>query len=111
MISSICSFKIINIVCFTKSEGRTPDPNIFFWIAASAVEAAAVNSNGFKTLLANDLSLFFIKDKPVFGNDPKILPKNAPNYVLLWKCVFDKIIKELGDELFARARRSIKTIS
>ena len=38
--------------------------------------APAVNSNGIKTLLANGLSTFFIKDKPGFSNGPKSLPKN-----------------------------------
>ena len=68
MISSISSFEIINIVFFAKSEGRTPVPKILFWIAASVAEAAAVNSNGFETLLAYDLSSFFIKDKPFYSN-------------------------------------------
>ena len=48
MISSVCSFEIINIL--------TPDPNIFWWIAASvAADAAAVNHNGIKRLFANGL--------------------------------------------------------
>ena len=48
VISFISSFEIIAVV--------TPDPNIFLWIAASAADVAAVNSNGIKTLLANVLS-------------------------------------------------------
>ena len=36
------SFKNINVA--------TPDQKTFFWIAASVAEAAAVNSNGIKTL-------------------------------------------------------------
>ena len=44
MISFNSSFKIINVV--------VPDPNIFWWIAASVADAAAVNLNGIKTLLA-----------------------------------------------------------
>ena len=33
-----------------------PDPNIFLWTAASVADAAAVNHNGTKTLLADGLS-------------------------------------------------------
>ena len=45
--SFISSFEIIKIVLW-------PDPNIFLSIPASAADAAAVNPNGIKTLLAND---------------------------------------------------------
>ena len=48
MISSVCSFEIINVL--------TPDPNIFWWIAASvAADAASVNHNGIERLFANGL--------------------------------------------------------
>ena len=40
-----------------------PDPKIFFWIAVFVADAAAVNSNGKKMILANGLSTFFINDK------------------------------------------------
>ena len=56
MISFISSFKIINVV--------VPYLNNFFWIAAYVADAAAVNLNGIKTLLANSLSTFSIKGKP-----------------------------------------------
>ena len=62
MILFISLFEIINVVL--------PDPNIFSWIAASVADAAAVNPNGIKTLLANGLSTFLIKDNPVFSDDP-----------------------------------------
>ena len=48
----------------------------FFGIAASV--AAAVNPYGNRTLLANSLSTFFIKGKPVFSNGPRSLSKNPP---------------------------------
>ena len=66
MVSCISSFEIISVVI--------PDPNIFSWIAASVADAAAVNPNGIKTLLANRLSTFPIKCKPVFSNGPKSPP-------------------------------------
>ena len=50
LISFISSFEIINVI--------VPDPNIFVWIAASAVDVAAVNPNGIKTLLGYGLSTF-----------------------------------------------------
>ena len=49
---SISAFEIINAV--------VPDPYIFFWIAASAADIPAGNSNGIKTLLANEVSALFI---------------------------------------------------
>ena len=42
---SISSFDIINV--------GVPDPIIFLCIPASTADAAAVNPNGIKTLLAN----------------------------------------------------------
>ena len=45
--------------------------------------AAAVNPNGFKSLLANGLSKFPIKGNPVFSNGPKNLPKNPPDCRIL----------------------------
>ena len=72
MKSFISSFKIFNVV--------VPDPNFF---AASVADAAAVNPDEIKTLLAVGLSTFFIKGNPVFINDPKSLPKNLPDYPIL----------------------------
>ena len=68
MLSSIFSLEIVSVVCGAKSEGREPDSNIFLWIAASVVDAAAVNPNGTKRLLANGLITFPIKGNPVFSN-------------------------------------------
>ena len=49
----------VNVVlCKAKSKGQ-PDSNIFLWIAASIADAAAVNPNGIKTLLANGLRTFY----------------------------------------------------
>ena len=62
--SFIFSSKIINVVI--------PDSNIFLWIAASVADAAAVNPNGNKALLANGLSTFPIKGNPVFNTGPKL---------------------------------------
>ena len=42
----------------------------------SVANAAVINPNGVKTLLANGLSTFSIKGNPVFSNRPKSLPKN-----------------------------------
>ena len=57
MIPSIFSLEIIYVVI--------PDPKSFFWLAASVADAAAVNPNGIKTLLASVFSTFFIKGKSV----------------------------------------------
>ena len=68
----------------------------FLWIAASVVDAPAVNSNGIKTLLANCLSTFFIKWNSVLINGHKTLPKNSPDFPILCKWVFDNFI--LGED-------------
>ena len=97
MISFISSLEIIVIVI--------PDPNIFLWIAVSVADAAAVNSNGIKTLLASGLSIFIIESDQVFSNGPKILTKNSPDCHILSNWVFDNFI--LAEELSSKALRSL----
>ena len=67
----ISSFEIINVVA--------PEPSIYFCIPASAVDAAAVNPNGIKTLSTNGLITFFINGYPVFNNGSRSLPRNPPD--------------------------------
>ena len=59
-----------------------PDPNIFWWIVASAADAAAVNPNEIKTLLANGLSKVFIKGNLGFSNGPEGLSKNPHDFTI-----------------------------
>ena len=47
------------------------DP-IFVWIVVSVADAAAVNPDGIKSLLAYGSSTFSIKEKTVFSNCPKL---------------------------------------
>ena len=47
-------------------------------------EAVAVNPNGIKTNLANDVSTFFINGKPTFINGPKKLPRNTPLQLIIF---------------------------
>ena len=82
--SSISSFNIISAV--------VPDPKIFLCIPASAADAAAVNPNGIKTLLANGLTTFFINGNPVFSNGPRSLPRNPPYCIILENLVVDSLI-------------------
>ena len=69
--SSISLFDIISVVFH--------DPKIYFYIPASASDAAAVNPKGIKTLLANGLITFFINGNPVFSDGPSNLLKNPPD--------------------------------
>ena len=48
-----------------------------------ASDAADVNLNGIKTLLANGLSTFSINGKTVFNNDLRSLPRNPHNFTIL----------------------------
>ena len=82
-------------------------PNIFLWIAASFADAAAVNSSGIKTLLANVLNTFSIKGNPVFSNGPKSLPKTPSDCFILCNWVFDNFI--IAEDLFAKALRSFES--
>ena len=50
---------------------------------ASVAEAAAINSKGTKTRLANALIKFPIKFKTVFNNGSKILLRHLPNCIML----------------------------
>ena len=90
----ISSFKIINL--------GIPNLNVFLWIAASVAYAASVNPNGIKTLLANGLSTYPIKDKPVFSKGPKRLLGNPHDYPVLCNWVFDNFILA-NDEPLAKA--------
>ena len=53
-------------------------------MVASVADAAAVNSNGIKTLLAIGLSTFPVKRNAVFDNGPKTLPKSPPDCTVLY---------------------------
>ena len=55
----------------------------FLCIPASAVDAAAVNPKGIKTLLVNVLTAFFINGNPIFSNGPSNLLKNPPDCIIL----------------------------
>ena len=69
--NSISSFEIVKVVI--------TDSKIFFCIAASVADVAAVNPNGIKTLLTNSLNTFFIIDKQVLRGSPKRLPIDPPD--------------------------------
>ena len=99
MISLISSIEIINIV--------VSYPNLFLCIAASVPACVAVNPNGVKTLLGNGLSTCPFKGNPVFRKGPKSLPKNPPDYPILWKWVFDKFI--LANEPLTKALWNFET--
>ena len=64
----------------------------FLSIPASAADAAAVNLNITKTLLANGLIKLFINGNPVLSNRPKSLPRIPPNCIILDHFVFDNLI-------------------
>ena len=74
---------------------------------ASAADAATVNPNEIKILLANGLITFFTNANPVFNNGPRSLPRNPPGYFILDNWVFDNLISV--NELFSKALRRFKT--
>ena len=68
----ISSFENTHVIVFNQKN--------LFSITAFVADAAAFDSNGIKTLLANGLSIFFIKSKPVLYNGLKSLPKNPLDF-------------------------------
>ena len=90
--SSILSFDILSVVVL---EPKT------FYVFLSAGDAAAVNPNWIKTLLANALNTFFINGNPVFINGPRSLPGNRSNCIILDNWVFDSLIPV--NDLLAKA--------
>ena len=96
MISFISSLEVTNVVA--------SDTNIFLLIAASVVDAAAVNPNEIKTLSASCLGKFSIKGNPVFSNGPKSLPKNPCPVLCNW--IFDNFIS--ANEPVAKALESFE---
>ena len=75
IISSTSSFEIIDVAI--------PDPKTYLCTPASTADAATINPNGIKTLLANGVSTFFINGKLVFSNGPRSLPRNPPDCTIL----------------------------
>ena len=88
-------------------EGWWADLNTLLCISASPADAAAVHTNGIKTLLANYLITFFINGNPVFSNGPRSLPRNPPNCIILDNWVFDNLISV--DDLLAKALLRFET--
>ena len=76
-------------------------------IPASAVDAAAVNLNGIKTLFANGLITLFIKGNPVLSNGPKSLPINPPDCIIFDNRVFNNTISV--DVFLAKASLRLET--
>ena len=99
MISFNSSFENINVVF--------PYPKIFYWIAASVADAAAINPKDTRTLLASGLIAFPIKGKPVFVKCQRSLPQNPTNCTILDNQVFENFI--LADEPFAKPLQIFET--
>ena len=60
-----------------------------------------------KILLANGFSTFFIKNKQLFSNDLRSLPRNGSDCPVLDNWVFESSM--LADELFEKVLRSFET--
>ena len=84
---------------------------LWFWsqrcTPVSATDAAAVNLNRIKILLAHGLITFFINGNPVFGNRLRSLPKNPPDCIILDNWIFDNL--KSVDELFPKALQTFAT--
>ena len=90
VISFISSFEIISVVI--------PDPYIWFLIAASVADVAAINCNGMKILLVNVVSTFFVNGNPDLTNGPRNF-RNSPFWLIIFFCSFFKNIPLFSKEL------------
>ena len=72
--SSVSSFDIVSVV--------VPEPKIFLYIPASAVDAATVNPYGIKSILTNGSITFFSNGSPIFINGPRSLPRTPPDCII-----------------------------
>ena len=78
--SFISLFDIIGVFI---PKPNVPDSKIFLRISRSAAYAAAVNPSSINTLLANDMSSFFINGKPTLNNGARSLPRHQPDCIIL----------------------------
>ena len=78
-------------------------PKKFLLNSCISFDAAAVNPEGSKTLLASGVSTFFIEVKPVFIKGQRNLPKNCPKSTILDNWVFENFM--LAVEAFAKTFR------
>ena len=92
---------------FEKINKVVPDPKMFFWIVVSVADAAAVNPKSTHTFLANGLSTFPIKEKPVFIKVRKSLSKKSNNFTISDSWFLKKFI--LVVETFAKVLRIFET--
>ena len=74
MLSFKCSLENTNVVFRGLKSKVRPNPNIFLFIVATVGDAATVNPNVIKTLLANNLSAI-----SVFGYGFRSLPMKPPD--------------------------------
>ena len=80
---------------------------MLLFIPTSAADAAAVNPNGIKTLLANGFITFYINGNLVYNNGPRSLPRNPPDCIILDIWVFDSLISV--DKQFSKSLRRFST--
>ena len=97
MTSFISSFEIINVVI--------PDPNIFLYIAASVPDAAAINPNGIKTLLANGFNTFLLTAIQFLVMVLKFYPKILLIFLLYATEYFNNFI--LAEELLYKPSKRV----
>ena len=69
-------------------------------------EIAGINLNDIKTLLANGLSTFLVKNNPFLRNGPKSLPKNPSDCPILFSWVLYNFI--LAEEIFVKSSQSFE---
>ena len=77
------------------------EPWIFFWIPASVANAATVDPNDIKMLLANGLRIFSINGNPTFKSGLRNLLRNLLGGTLIDNWVFENLV--LANELFVKA--------
>lgn len=86
-----------------------PGPRNILWIPASAADATVINPSCINIVLANDWSKFFINNRAILINDPRSLPTNRPDCIILKSSVSNNFM--LLDEFFTKALQRLATCS
>ena len=86
-----------------------PGPRNILWIPASAADATVINPSRINIVLANDWSKFFINNRAILINDPRSLPTNRPDCIILKSSVSNNFM--LLDEFFTKALQRLATCS
>ena len=90
-----------------RKNGNDKILRFFLHIPASTADVSTVNPKEIEALLANGVITLFIKGNPVFSNEPRSLPTNTPDCIILDNGVFNNLISV--NDFFGNSIRRFST--